>query len=543
MLRIHKSLHAAALAFFSLLACIPAASAQITIASQEQEKPAAEAGVTVLNREIATFRSELLGLSPELRARRAEQRINEQLALNPMPDLTVKFNSLGTAFLLDDVMVFAMTPADADVLAQESFKQAVAGTEKRFEQVLAENAEARNVDFLLRAAGIALAATLILTVMVWLLYRLRYFITRLLMRLAGNKSLAVGGVELLTRDRIFLLLVKLSNALFFIAAALLIYEWLSLVMALFPYTRPWGEGLHGFLFGMAAGFGKAILGAVPNLLTAGAIFLIAYWLTKASKSFFDKIASGRARFGSLDAELANPTRKLVSALIWIFALVMAYPYLPGSDSAAFKGVSVLLGLMLSLGSSNIISQGASGMILTFSRTFRIGEFVKIGDHEGTVSALGMFNTRLRTGMGEEVTLSNANVFSSVIRNYSRTNDGHGYVLDTTVTIGYDTPWRQVEAMLLEAAAQTDGISANPPPRVFQTALSDFYPEYRLVCNATPTQPRPRAMALSDLHANIQDTFNKYGVQIMSPHYVQDPQSEKTVPEARKYSAPARPPDS
>jgi small-conductance mechanosensitive channel len=524
------------------LLIVPTASAQITIGTPEPSKPVTEASVTILNRDIATFRSSLLGINPEIRASRAEQRIQEQFVLNPKPVLTIEANPLGAIFKLDNAMVFALVPADTDVLDQRTFQQDVADTQQRFQKVISENVEARNFDFMLRAAGIALLATLILTVLIWMLYRLRFFVTRQLMRLAGNKALAVGGVELLTRDRIFLLLVKLSNGLFLVAAAIAIYEWLSLVMALFPFTRPWGEGLHGFMIGLASKFGNEILNAIPNLLTAAVIFLLAHWLTRVSKAFFDQIAKGRARLGSVDAELATPTRKLVSAVIWIFALVMAYPYLPGSESAAFKGVSVLLGVMLSLGSSNIISQGASGMILTFSKTFRIGEYVKIGDHEGTVTGLGFFNTRLRTGMGEEVTLSNANVFSSVIRNYSRTNDGNGYVLDTTVTIGYDTPWRQVEAMLLEAAAQTDGISANPLPRVFQTALSDFYPEYRLVCNATPTQPRPRAMALSDLHANIQDTFNKYGVQIMSPHYMHDPQQEKIVSEDRKYAAPAKSPD-
>lgn len=528
--------------FLAALVNAPTASAQITIGTPETGKPASEVSVTVLNRDIATFRSPLLGINPEMRASRAEQRIKEQFALNPKPVLTVETNPLGAIFKLDNAMVFALTPADTDVLAQRTFQQDVADTQKRFQTVISENSEIRNLDFLLHAAGIALLATLVLAVVVWLLYRLRFFITRQLMRLAGNKSLAVGGVELLTRDRIFLLLVKLSNGIFLVAAAIAIYEWLSLVMAQFPFTRPWGEGLHGFMIGLASKFGNEILKAIPNLLTAVAIFLLAHWLTRVSKAFFDQIAKGRARLGSVDAELATPTRKLVSAVIWIFALVMAYPYLPGSESAAFKGVSVLLGVMLSLGSSNIISQGASGMILTFSKTFRIGEYVKIGDHEGTVTGLGFFNTRLRTGMGEEVTLSNANVFSSVIRNYSRTNDGHGYILDTTVTIGYDTPWRQVEAMLLEAAAKTDGISTNPPPRVFQTALSDFYPEYRLVCNATPTQPRPRAMALSDLHANIQDAFNKYGVQIMSPHYNTDPAMEKVVPADKTYAAPAKSPN-
>lgn len=538
---IRRQLYACMLSLAALLNA-PTASAQITIGTPEASKPASEASVTVLNRDIATFRSSLLGINPEIRASRAEQRIKEQFVLNPKPVLSIEANPLGAIFKLDNAMVFALTPADTDILAQRTFQQDVADTQQRFQTVISENSETRNLDFLLNAAGIALLATLVLAALIWMLYRLRFFVTRQLMRLAGNKSLAVGGVELLTRDRIFLLLVKLSNGLFLVAAAIAIYEWLSLVMAQFPFTRPWGEGLHGFMIGLASKFGNEILNAIPNLLTAAVIFLLAHWLTRVSKAFFDQIAKGRARLGSVDAELATPTRKLVSAVIWIFALVMAYPYLPGSESAAFKGVSVLLGVMLSLGSSNIISQGASGMILTFSKTFRIGEYVKIGDHEGTVTGLGFFNTRLRTGMGEEVTLSNANVFSSVIRNYSRTNDGNGYILDTTVTIGYDTPWRQVEAMLLEAAAKTDGISSNPPPRVFQTALSDFYPEYRLVCNATPTQPRPRALALSDLHANIQDTFNKYGVQIMSPHYMHDPQQEKIVSEDRKYAAPAKSPD-
>ena len=510
-------------------AAVPDASSQAT----------SDVPVMVLNREVAVLRAELLGRTPVQRAQKAEQRIMDVLAANPSPTLSTRPNSLGTIFLLDDEMVFMLTPGDVDTLAQESLAQAVGNAERRLAVVLQESRQTRNADYLLRATGLALLATVILAVVVWLLYRLRHFITRTLMRLAGDKALAVGGVQLLTRDRVFRLLVKLSNALFFIAAGVLLYEWLSLVLSLFPFTRPWGEGLHGFLFGLAAKFGKAMLGAVPDLLTAGFIFLLAYWLTRVSKALFDQIASGRSRLGTLDAELAGPTRKLVSVLIWIFALVMAYPYLPGSDSDAFKGVSVLLGLMLSLGSSNVISQGASGLILTFTRTFRVGEYVRIGGLEGTVTALGIFNTRLRTGMGEEVTLANANVFGAEIRNYSRAAEGGGYILDTTLTIGYDTPWRQVEAMLLEAAARTPGIATEPPPRVFQTALSDFYPEYRLVCNATPTLPRPRAVTLSELHANIQDTFNRYGVQIMSPHYVHDPQNEKIVGEDRKYATSAR----
>jgi small-conductance mechanosensitive channel len=232
------------------------------------------------------------------------------------------------------------------------------------------------------------------------------------------------------------------------------------------------------------------------------------------------------------------TRRLASIAIGLFALAMAYPYLPGAQTEAFKGLSVLLGLMISLGASSIIGQGAAGLILTYSRTIKLGEYVRIGDQEGTVTEMGMFTTRIRTGLGEELTLPNSLITSSVTKNYSREVKGRGYILDTVVTIGYDTPWRQVEAMLFEAAKRTQGILQTPTPRVFQTALSDFYPEYRLVCQAVPEQPRPRAEILSMLHANIQDVFNEHSVQIMSPHYRGDPADAKVVPVDQWYLPPA-----
>jgi small-conductance mechanosensitive channel len=207
---------------------------------------------------------------------------------------------------------------------------------------------------------------------------------------------------------------------------------------------------------------------------------------------------------------------------------MAYPYIPGSNTEAFKGLSVLAGLMLSLGASSLVGQAASGLILTYGRAFRKGEFVRVADQEGTVTEMGIFTTRIRTGLGEELTISNASILGSTTRNYSRAVHGKGFVLDTLVTIGYDTPWRQVHAMLIEAATRTAGVLSDPQPKVFQTSLSDWYPAYRLVCQAIPEGPMPRAILLSNLHANIQDVFNEYGVQIMSPHYFADPAAPKVV---------------
>ncbi len=243
----------------------------------------------------------------------------------------------------------------------------------------------------------------------------------------------------------------------------------------------------------------------------------------------------------LDADLVGPTRRIAVIAVWLFALAMAYPYLPGSGTEAFKGVSVLVGLMLSMGASSLVGQAASGLILTYSRVYRKGEFIRIGEHDGTITELGMFSTRIRNGMGVELTLPNSYVLSSVTKNYSRVVSGDGFVVDTKVTIGYDTPWRQVQAMLIEAAHRTPGILPEPSPKVFQTALSDFYPEYLLVCQAIPTDPRPRAEVMNQLHANIQDVFNEYGVQIMSPHYLGDPEREKVVVKSNWYKEPASPP--
>ena len=220
---------------------------------------------------------------------------------------------------------------------------------------------------------------------------------------------------------------------------------------------------------------------------------------------------------------------------------MAYPYLPGAETQAFKGLSVLLGLMISLGASSLVGQAASGLILMYTRTMRAGEYVGISDKEGTVVELGLFTTRIRTGMGEELTLPNSLILGTVTKNYSRAVQGKGFILSTNVTIGYDTPWRQIHAMLIEAAGRTTGVLADPAPRVFQHALSDYYPEYRLVCQAVPSTPLSRAEALTALHANIQDVFNEYGVQIMSPHYMNDPAEAKVVAMEDWYAAPATPP--
>ena len=281
---------------------------------------------------------------------------------------------------------------------------------------------------------------------------------------------------------------------------------------------------------------------MPTLLVALTVLLVARFVTHLLKRFFDRVEAGTITLGWLDAETVGPTRRLVMIGVWLFAVAMAYPYLPGASTDAFKGLSVLLGLMVSIGGASVVGQALAGLILMYTHTFRLGDYVRVADCEGTVVSMGMYQTRIRTGLGEELTLPSSLVLGSVTRNYSRPMHGRGFILDTTVTIGYDVPWRQVHAMLEEAAGRTPGLLREPAPRVYQSALSDFYVEYRLVTVATMDTPRSRAEALGAMHQHIQDVFNEHDVQIMSPHYQLDPQSAKVVPKERWYEAPARPED-
>nr|MBP6596709.1 mechanosensitive ion channel family protein [Arenimonas sp.] len=228
-----------------------------------------------------------------------------------------------------------------------------------------------------------------------------------------------------------------------------------------------------------------------------------------------------------DTMLAEPTRKLMVAVVWLFALAMAYPYLPGAQTPAFQGLSVFVGLMVSLGASSIVGQAAGGFTLLYSRTMALGDLVRIGDTEGQVQQIGLFTTRIRTPLGVEVSFPNNVVLGGQLKNYSRHPDGPGMWLETGVTIGYDAPWRQVHRLLLDAATRTAGVQAQPAPFVMQKELMDFYVAYSLHVHVIDLPGRMRV--LSELRAHIQDAFNEAGVQIMSPNYEADPAQPKLAP--------------
>ncbi|MBB6343092.1 small-conductance mechanosensitive channel [Pseudomonas fluvialis] len=538
-----KLLHASVVPWLALLFCLsgwsPALLADEAFTADEAEPHAV--ALEVANRTILVFRSNLLAETPALRAARARSVINE--VLDESANLSVSLQPMQDNFivLLGGRRAFIVSAADTDPLEHDSTQAAAEAAAENLRLVVAETQESRDLRFMLTAAAYSGIATLIFAFLIRLIYFIR---ARVLQALPGlmqrhTQALKVGTTQVVDANQLFPLVTRSLHALRWMLMLLLGYEWLSFVMSRFPYTRPWGESLNSYLLQVAAYLFDGVVSALPGLGIAVAIFFIARGVSGFVQRLLKRMAAPGNSDAWLNGETLQPTRRLTSLAIWLFALAMAYPYLPGAGTEAFKGLSVLIGLMISLGASSVVGQAASGLILTYTRTLRPGEYVRVGEHEGTVTEVGMFTTRIRTGVGEVLTIPNSMITGTVTKNYSRAVAGAGHLLDTSVTIGYDTPWRQVEAMLLEAARRTDGLLGTPTPRVLQTALSDYYPEYRLVVHVSATQKQPRPELLSALHANIQDVFNEYGVQIMSPHYIADPKDTKWVPPEQWYAEPAR----
>ncbi len=306
-------------------------------------------------------------------------------------------------------------------------------------------------------------------------------------------------------------------------------------MRSFPYTRPWGETLREHLFAIVSSTLLAFVHAIPGLLAVGVIFIVTHYLTKLVNIVLTGVENQRVAIPWIDADIAAPTRRILNAVLWIFALLIAYPHLPGSGTEAFKGVSFFVGLMVSLGSSSVFSQAMSGLVLMYSRALKPGDFVRLGTTEGTVTSLGLLSTKIRTRLREEVSIPNSVVLSDTTKNYSRYGGRDGLLLSTTVSIGYRVPWRQVHAMLSRAAAATPGLLTDPPPLVRQMELGTFGVAYEV--NARLEIPEDRVTTLTRLHANIQDEFNRHGVQIMVPAYEGDPEAPAMVPQEKWNAGP------
>jgi small-conductance mechanosensitive channel len=455
-------------------------------------------------------------------------------------DVVIVESEGAVAVMGGELRVMMLVDADA-ALEGVSKSELALIVQGRIREAIVRYRSNRTSDALLSSTWKALAATgvvalaLVLVLTLW--RRLDARVTERVHR--RMQELKVESLKLVRLEDVGQVVRAILRTLRTLLAAVFVFLYLQLVLGLFPWTRWMHQRLADWLVGPLETMGAAVLAAIPNLIFLVILILVMRWVVKLVRLFFEAVERGTLTLANFDPDWAQPTFKIVRLALIGFGLVVAYPYIPGSSSAAFKGISLFAGLVFSLGSSSIVSNIIAGYTMTYRRAYRVGDRVRIGDITGEVTAIRLQVTSIRTPKNEEVIIPNSLVTGSEVTNYSVYARTQGLILHTTVGIGYETPWRQVEAMLLMAAERTEGLRRDPPPFVLQRQLGDFCVTYEI--NAYTDQAHNILGQYTALHRHILDVFNEYNVQIMTPAYEGDPEQPKVVPKEQWYSVPATAP--
>jgi small-conductance mechanosensitive channel len=481
--------------------------------------------------------------SPALRADRINRRLREIVRDRtlPNPSVTVTEADGSSELRVGRRLVMVITAPDArslgtarPVLAQEYARE--------LEAAIRADRARYAPGALMRSATYGLLATAGLAGVVWLIGRVMGRVRRGIKRvlLTRARSLHMQRPDIASAGRIGRAVQNLARALHVLLILLAANVYLTYVLGLFPWTRGVSHTLLDYAGTPIRSIGIAFVHYLPKLLFLVVIAAIVYAAIRLVGLFFRLIAQGRITFANFPADWAVPTNKIVRALLCAFGVVVAFPYLPASDSPAFAGVSVFMGVLISLASSSALSNMMAGIVLTYTSAFRLGDRVKLGESFGDIVETSLLATHIRTIKNEDITVPNSLVLAGAVVNYSRGAAKGGLILHTSVTIGYDAPWRQIHELLIAAALETPGILADPRPFVWQTALNDFYVTYEI--NAYTAVPRDMIDIYAALHARIQDAFFQAGVEIMSPHYtaIRDGNA-MAIPESfrpKDYQAPA-----
>jgi small-conductance mechanosensitive channel len=379
--------------------------------------------------------------------------------------------------------------------------------------------------------GALFLAFLIVRLMRWLTARIEYRYQSTI------RQIEKGSFRIISERSVWGAVHFMSRLLSLLAALALFYIYLHFALSLYPWTRGLAANLRAATLAPVLQLCREVLGSIPDVLVIAIIVFAARYLVRTARFFFSTIREGTITVRGFDRDWADPTFNIVRILIIAFAVVVCYPFIPGSESSAFKGVTIFIGVLFSLGSSSFLANLIAGYTMTYRRAFRVGDRIKIGDLIGDVTQVGLMVTNLRSLKNEEIVVPNSLILSSNLVNYSSIAREHGLILHTTVGIGYETPWRQVEAMLLIAAGRTPGLLREPRPFILQQSLGDYAVSYEL--NVYIDNPSAMYQLYTELHRSILDVFNEHNVQIMTPSYVADPLEAKVVPKDQWFAAPAQ----
>ncbi|MHA0274844.1 mechanosensitive ion channel family protein [Enterobacter ludwigii] len=583
------------------LSCLLSVISFLSVAAEPRQEPTDRERartVYIFHQPIVMLQAKFGLTTPEervLRIRNTLRNFSQQDVREPLKIIPVtRYNQPGRLIVMNGKPVMLLAQADLDEGDDLTLDEAAQRVLTRMEAQRTALRDQYDAGWLALSAGKTAAGLLALFVFwygAWQSWRgvRRFYRGRIL----ENRSIIpqswrrfVGAIE-----------TRLYALLMIILGILGLYIWLSWAFSLFPWTRVWGASLGDWTMRVLRDIALSIVSAMPGILIVLIIFLITAFILKLLKVLLNQVEAGRLHLPGIHPETVGATRKLISVVVWLFALsaaypflpganslafkgisvffglmltlgsagVMnhamsglvliyslisvvvwlfalsaAYPFLPGANSLAFKGISVFFGLMLTLGSAGVMNHAMSGLVLIYSRALRKGDIIRVADNEGLVTEIGMLATKIITRENYVVTVPNAVVVSGKITNLSAQNPDGGVNLTTGVTIGYDTPWRQVHAMLEIAARRAKCIDQSQQPLVRQLSLMDWYIAYELQVKLRAGQSL--AEARNELHSNIQDVFNEFNVQIMSPNFVMQPEGAVVVTEDNWYAAPAEKPE-
>jgi small-conductance mechanosensitive channel len=465
------------------------------------------------------------------RAAAISKRIGKAASIPSLTSDSIKIRSVEDHLEIYDGPEFIMNvyPGDAEIehLSMETFANLI---KRKIGTTIEVYRIARSQPVLVKKSLNALGAAILLIVILifefWLFRKLNRILKARIQR--RIESVENKSFKLIQSGQLWKAFNILSRTLRLVISVLLIAFFLNYILGLFPWTNNIATYTLKLFLDPIISMGNGILHFLPSLAFLIVIFLVTRYLLKLIKLLFTGLKNGDIVIHNFYPDWAMPTFRITRTLIIAFSLIIAYPYIPGSDSSAFKGVSVFLGLLLSLGSSSFISNVIAGYSLTYRRAFRRGDRIRVNESEGFVEEQSLLVTRLRSIKDEEIVIPNSVLINSSIINYTSRAKELGLILHTVVGIGYETPWRQVDAMLKMAADRTEGLLKDPPPYVLKLSLGDFAVNYEI--NAFCDDAARMHFLYNQLHQNILDVFNENNVQIMTPAYVMDPPEPKVVPE-------------
>ena len=477
----------------------------------------------------------------EERARTIRRRI-EEIAADP----SVVLDSLRTIEMQDRTKVMAGDHLvagfiDADGAVDGVSRQLLAERAAiKVKEAIAVYRNDRNPRVLLINTLYALGATAVLALVLLTVRRAFRKLDALAARRLRSriKAFEERSHQILEARQMRHALQGLLKSTYVLALLVLGYIYLHFVFGLYPWTRPLAARLLEIFLDPLQAMGLGLLESLPGIVFVIVVAIVTRYILRLTRLYFESIDRGAVTLARFDREWALPTYKITRLVFIALALVVAYPYIPGSSSEAFKGVSIFLGVVVSLGSSSVIANLMAGYTMIYRRAFKLGDRITVDNLTGDVIERRLMVTHLRTIKNEEIIVPNSTIINSNIINYSTLARSHGLILHTTVGIGYETPWRQVEAMLKLAAERTSGLVKEPAPFVLQKSLGDFAVTYEL--NAYCDNPHAMAQLYTAMHQNVLDVFNEHGVQIMTPAYEGDPEKPKVVPKDQWYQAPATP---